>query len=56
MLGRFTKRYDEIHLVKALYTPPSSKLQNVDHITCEAAPEYTRWVIEHIDGGVKRGD
>ena len=47
-LRRFIKDYPEVHVVDSALGFDGDKLQNVDHITCEATDEYTQWVIDRV--------
>lgn len=48
-LHKLTRGNPHVHIVESVYPVPSKHLQNVDHITCDGVPGYTRWVIAQIE-------
>jgi hypothetical protein len=48
-LHKLVDAYPPVHIVESVYAAPSAQLQNVDHITCDGAGEYTEWAIERIE-------
>lgn len=47
-LRRVVADYPEVQVVEDVRGYDGDQLQNVDHITCDAAEDYTRWVIDQV--------
>lgn len=47
-LQRLVAEYPELRIIDQVRGFDGDQLQNVDHITCDATGEYTRWVIERV--------
>lgn len=48
-LRKLTGRNPRVHVIESVYPVAGKHLQNMDHITCDATADYTRWVIDQIE-------
>jgi len=48
---RLLEPYAGVTVHRELRAFDSGQMQNADHITCDAAPDYTRWLSERVDPG-----
>ncbi len=47
-LKKVVRSHPQVHVVDEILGFDGDMLQNVDHITCEATEQYTRWVVEKV--------
>ncbi len=48
-LRELAGEHARVHVLDRLKTFPEEQMQNADHITCDAAPVYTDWLIEQVN-------
>lgn len=47
-LRRAVAKVPEVEVVEGVRSYDGDHLQNVDHITCDATEDYTRWVVQQV--------